>query len=242
MRDNTAIQGLFKTAITDSAHSSLHIRLYITLAVASTQMKMMMNIGALVVSVALFQVAAQENCLDLSQSVCGKYGINVKVPTLMYKDIAAFNKAYEVPDKPSNASTTATPDNPCPNLDSSGLKDNTVHYLCLTLTPLTYGLSALLPNGTDLLSKCNGGKVEYPEELLMCKSSCESYFKASVDYAAKRGCSALGTVVNATSIENSCKLYPTSNCKAVTFSSALSQAKVSVVSIALLAVVSYLLI
>ncbi|KAI3645889.1 hypothetical protein MP228_008817 [Amoeboaphelidium protococcarum] len=201
---------------------------------------MMMNIGALMVSMALFQVAAQENCLDLSQSVCGKYGINVKLPTLMYKDIAAFNKPYEVPDIPSNA--TATPDNPCPNLDPSGLKDNTVHFMCLTLTPLTYSLSALLPNGTDALSKCNGGKVEYPQELLMCKSSCESYFKAIVDYAAKRGCSALGTAVNATGIEESCKLYPTSNCKAVTFSSALSQAKVSVVSIVMLAVVSYLMI
>ncbi|KAI3635554.1 hypothetical protein MIR68_006192 [Amoeboaphelidium protococcarum] len=188
--------------------------------------------------IALSAVSATGGCIDLSQSVCGQYGINVKLPTTVYPNISTFNAVFGQPDDNGPATRVQNGDL-CPNIDLSDFNDQALQYQCLTFTPTTFDNI----NQTEARAQCNGGNAEYPQELIMCKSSCESYAKATVEYATKRGCSEISKKLNSTSIAAACQALPTTGCNAITFtSSALNQAQVGIVSILMIAFGSYLVI
>ncbi|KAI3648365.1 hypothetical protein MP228_006219 [Amoeboaphelidium protococcarum] len=155
-------------------------------------------------------------CVDLSKSECGRFGISIKLPAdQMIANVSAFNDFVKLGGKELSSG--------CENIDLSGVQDQLMEYSCLTASYVAYNVTSSNATMSSQLNTCNGNKnVTYSQDLIPCKSTCESFFQFAVAKLEKKGCSTIKQNFNSTVINDVCSFYPESNCKAIPYASSAS--------------------
>ncbi|KAI3645301.1 hypothetical protein MP228_011465 [Amoeboaphelidium protococcarum] len=150
--------------------------------------------------------AYADQCIDLSKSLCGKFGVNFSMPFIPMggmNSVADFDNMLTQYVKSNNEKI----DGQCGVAVNINRIDNGAQYACFVVAQTASKL-ALALNATGF-SQCNSGATSLPLNQQVCRSSCVKFLQNTNGYLLASGCkNTAGLTKNSTEITELCQYYP----------------------------------